>query len=181
MRNLLFCIGCLYILATACNSKKNNAETYNRQLDSLNRNVTRGIVDTVKVAALSSDIFAYVEKNPGDTSAPRLMFNLALAQQTSRMNDQSIITLRELRRRYPDSKYAPKALMLEGFVQANVTQQYDEARKAYNEYLDKYRDVDTGLSRTVEMELQTMGKTPEQLLEEFEARRKRDSLERLPQ
>jgi hypothetical protein len=181
MRITFFVFIALYALVTACTGKKHTAEQYNNQLDSLNRNLSRGIIDTARVNIISKDITAYADKNPSDTAAPRLMFNLARAQQGVRQYDKSITTLREVRRRYPESEYASKALVLEGFIQANVTQKYDDARKAYTEYLDKYRNVDSNLTRSVELELQTMGKSPEELLQEFEARRKQDSLERLPQ
>jgi len=181
MRKALVLITIAYALVTACTGKKNTAAYYEDKLDSLNRNISRGIMDTTVVKNLSADIEAYAEKNPDDTAAAKLLFNLSRAQQAHKMYGQSINTLRELRRRYPNSPYTSRSLVLEGFINANMTKQYDDARKAYNEYLEKYRNVDTNLSRDVEMELQTMGKTPEELISEFEAKQHRDSLERVPQ
>jgi hypothetical protein len=40
----------------------------------------------------------------------------------------------------------------------------------YNEYLEKYKNLDTNLSRDVELELQHLGKSAEELVREFEAR-----------
>jgi hypothetical protein len=181
MRKTLLFLALAYALVSACTGKKQNAAYYESRIDSLNRMTMRGVVDTNTVTEVSNGVYAYADKNPSDTAGARLMFNLARAEQGNKMYDRSIRTLRELRQRYPSSPYASKALVLEGFINANVTRKYDDARKAYTEYLEKYRSVDTGLSRDVEMELQTMGKTPEQLMQEFQARQHQDSLERLPQ
>lgn len=181
MRKIFLLISIVYALATACTGKKQNAQYFESKLDSLNRNSARGIVDTQKVTALTNDIEAYAASNPNDTAAPRLLFNLARAQQANKMYDRSIQTLRLLRKQHPQSEYASKSLVLEGFVNANMTQRYDDAKKAYNEYLEKYSNVDSNLTRDIKLELQTMGKTPDELMQEFEARQKQDSLERLPQ
>src|SRR6478672_1175815 len=132
MRKTFLFLSLAYALATACTGNKHNAVYFESQLDSLNRMASRGVVDTTRALALSNDIRAYADKNPNDTAAPKLLFNLARAEQANRMYDRSIVTLRDLRKRYPNSAYASKALMLEGFVAANVTRRYDDARKAYN-------------------------------------------------
>lgn len=175
MRKSFFLLCCVYLIVSACTGNKHNASFYTNQIDSINHNLQRGIIDTTRVQTLSNEIELYLNKNESDTAAPKLLFNLARTQQGHRMNERSIKTLREVRERYPNSEYASKSLMLEGFIYANVLNDYETARKTYNAYLEKYRDVDANLTRDVEMELQTLGKTPDQIMAEIEARNAGDT------
>lgn len=170
MRKLLFFLSLVYVTVSACTGGKRNAAYFNAQLDSLNNNLQRGIVDTTRVQTLSNEIELFVNKNDADTVAPKLLFNLARTQHGHRLNERAVETLKEVQTRYPESGYASKALMLEGFIYANVLQDHSAARTAYNAYLEKYPDVDPNLTRDVQMELQTMGKTPDQIMAEIEAR-----------
>ena len=175
MRKLLFLLSLVYITVSACTGGKRNAAYFNAQLDSLNNNLQRGIVDTTRVQTLSNEIEMFVNKNDADTVAPKLLFDLARTQHGHRLNERAGETLKELQTRYPESGFASKALMLEGFIYANALQNHAAARNAYNAYLEKYRDVDPNLTRDVEMELQTMGKTPDQIMAEIEARQAQDT------
>jgi hypothetical protein len=182
MRNILFILGIIYIFVSACSGKKHNAVYYESQLDSLNRNVMRGLVDTNKMNQISKDIDAFVENNKTDSAAPKLLFNLARTQQSHRMFHQAVSTLQDLRKRYPESDYSSKALVMEGYIFANDLKQYEEGKKSYNEYLSRYKDKDTNLTRSIELEIRNLGKTAEQIMEEFEeARRMADSIQNMPQ
>jgi outer membrane protein assembly factor BamD (BamD/ComL family) len=175
MRKLLFLLSLLYMAVSGCTGGKRNAAYFNAQLDSLNNNLQRGIVDTTRLQSLSNEIEFYLNKNNADTVAPNLLFDLARTQHGHRLNERAVETLKDLRTRYPDSDYASKALMLEGFILANALQNHSAARTAYHAYLEKYRDVDPNLTRDVQMELQIMGKNPDEIMAEIEARNTQDT------
>jgi TolA-binding protein len=65
---------------------------------------------------------------------------------------------------FPNSDKAPKALFMIGFMRANDLAQYDSARIAYNEFLSKYPKHD--LAESVKAELQNLGKTPDEIIQE---------------
>jgi TolA-binding protein len=67
-------------------------------------------------------------------------------------------------KQFPDSERAPKALFLIGFILANDLQEYDSARIAYTEFLNKYPQHE--LAASVKMELDYLGKTPEEIIEQ---------------
>jgi hypothetical protein len=175
MRNAFFLIALAYVSLSACTGGKHDASFYAAQLDSLNRNAQRGVMDTTRVQQTANAINAYANEHPADTVAARLLFDLARTQHTFRMHEAGNRTLQKLRTDFPESSYASKALMLEAFILANAMQQNDAARQAYTEYLEKYRNVDPNLTRDAELELQALGKTPDEMMREIEARNAADS------
>ena len=67
-------------------------------------------------------------------------------------------------KQFPNSDKTPKALFLIGFIRANDLQEYDSAKIAYNEFLHKYPKNE--LASSVKMELDNLGKTPDEIIEE---------------
>lgn len=63
---------------------------------------------------------------------------------------------------FPDSKDASKALFMAGFTAANDLKNYDEAKKLYNLYLEKFPDGK--LVTDAKIELSNLGKSPEEIL-----------------
>jgi hypothetical protein len=86
------------------------------------------------------------------------------------MADQAVQILEKIQKDFSESAYAAKALLTEGFIYNNILHNIDQAKVKYNEYLEKYKNLDTNLSRDVELELQHLGKSAEELVREFEAR-----------
>ena len=63
---------------------------------------------------------------------------------------------------FPDSKDASKALFMAGFTAANDLKNYDEAKKLYNLYLEKFPNGE--LVTDAKIELSNLGKSPEEIL-----------------
>ena len=67
-------------------------------------------------------------------------------------------------KQFPNSDRTPKALFLIGFIRANDLQEYDSAKIAYNEFLNKYPQNE--LAASVKMELENLGRTPDEIIEQ---------------
>jgi len=80
--------------------------------------------------------------------------------------NKSIESFKKIFEKYPQNKYAPVSLFMSGFVQANELQNYDEATKAYNLFLQKYPDHE--LAKSAKEELDNMGLSPEDILKKAE-------------
>jgi TolA-binding protein len=65
---------------------------------------------------------------------------------------------------FPNSKEAPTALFLMGFIYNNELHNIDSARAAYKTFLEKYPGHDLAASAKFEME--TLGKDPTTMLHE---------------
>ncbi len=62
---------------------------------------------------------------------------------------------------YPEGKRAPEALFMLGFINANDLKKYDEAKKYYQQFIDKYPNHE--LADDAEYEIKTMGKDLDEL------------------
>ncbi len=62
---------------------------------------------------------------------------------------------------YPNGHRAPESLFMLGFINANDLKKYDEARKYYTEFIQKYPKHE--LADDAQYELKTMGKDLSQL------------------
>ncbi|MCK6615738.1 MAG: tetratricopeptide repeat protein [Ignavibacteriales bacterium] len=64
--------------------------------------------------------------------------------------------------KYPDSKEAPLALFMTGFILANEMKQYPAAKQAFEKFIAQYPDHE--MLSSAQSELENMGKSPEELL-----------------
>ena len=65
--------------------------------------------------------------------------------------------------RYPEMQPSALSLFLVGYIYGNNLHMYDSAKYHYEHFLQKYPDHE--LAPSVKMELETMGKSPQQVLE----------------
>ncbi len=71
---------------------------------------------------------------------------------------------KEFVQKYPDLNQTPVAMFLIGFIYNNNLNMHDSARVAYQAFVEKYPHHD--LTSSAEFELQTLGKSPDQVLKE---------------
>ena len=57
---------------------------------------------------------------------------------------------------YPDGSFAPKAMFMVGYIYSNHMNDLENARKYYQDFLNKYPDHE--LAKSAEYELATLGK-----------------------
>ncbi len=93
------------------------------------------------------------------------MYQMFLVQNVSNeeSNIKAVEFYRELYNNFPNSVDAPKALFMSGFILANNLNKLDEAKITYQTFLDKYSQNE--LAAQVKMELENLGKTPEEILQ----------------
>ncbi|MFH1121373.1 MAG: hypothetical protein V1775_16260 [Bacteroidota bacterium] len=125
--------------------------------------------DPQKLTRLLESYLAFVDKNAADTAAPDYLYkaiNLCIGvnngQQAMQLIDR---TLNE----FPESKYLATTVFLKGYVYENLLGDYGQATKMYSVFLKKYPTHD--LADDAEAALKYMGKSPEELVREFEAAR----------
>lgn len=116
--------------------------------------------------ALYSD---YARNNPDDPKTPEYLFKAGRIATTLRQGNQAV--------EYFDRAYsyegfdkAPDALFLKGFVYESVLNDTANARKVYQEVIAKYPE--TSLANDAKASIDNLGKTPEELIREFEKKNK---------
>jgi tetratricopeptide (TPR) repeat protein len=122
--------------------------------------------DTAKSNKIIGMYLAFADKNPTDTLSPVYLFKAG--DLASKMNEthMAIQIFESLKKEYPDHRNAPYALFLQGFISENQEGNPLQARPYYEEFLKKYPDHI--IAHDVAFSLENLGKTPEELIMEFE-------------
>ncbi len=131
--------------------------------------------DSALINQAREAVRSFIQRFPDDTLSPAYLFQLALVYEKQRQYDSTMNTLDRIYSRYPHSRQASKAVFLEGFLYANVLNDFEKAKKMYQLYLDNYSALDAKMTNDVKMELQNLGKSPEEILKEIQEKVVKDS------
>ncbi len=107
----------------------------------------------------------YAEKFPDDTNSFEYLFKAADISNGIGQYKQAINLYKQVSGNQSYRKRAV-ALFLQGFIYENQLGDYFQARQIYEQFLEFYPDH--ALADDVRYTLQHLGKTPEQLIHEFE-------------
>ena len=159
----------LMILFGACNPKqswkRNAIDTAEKKLM---EDAKAGKVDTAAVSALLAEYEAYSASYPDDTLGAGYLFKAADFYRYMRQPLKSIAVYERIYERYPSIAKHPYALFLQGFIYENEVGNPHAAKVLYEKFLEKYPTH--VMAKDVRTTLDNLGKTPEQLVAEFQAR-----------
>lgn len=108
----------------------------------------------------------YASAFPNDSLTPEYLFKKADLYRSLRNAEQAINTYNLITEKYPTYNKAPYCLFLKGFIYENELNHIEKAKESYQTFLDTYPNHD--LADDVAFSLKNIGKTPEQLIKEFE-------------
>ena len=109
----------------------------------------------------------FAEAWPDDSLAPVYLFKAASMIMNLQDGPGAIALFDEIRTSYPDYEKAPLCLFFTGYVQENILGDIDQARETYTLFIETYPDHD--FADDAQASIKNLGKTPEQMIEEFEA------------
>jgi TolA-binding protein len=108
-----------------------------------------------------------VREHPKSDEAPEALYLSAMLYYNFQKDALKAATTYELVcDTYPSSVFAHKGLFVAGFTYANELGNTERARQAYERYLKDFPD--SSMAETVKFELEHLGQTPEQLLENIQ-------------
>ncbi len=172
IRNL--CVLVTIITLASCNPQqawRRHAITSKENI--IGEKAKKGKVDTLGIKDLFSAYDAYVAAYPTDTNGANYLFRKADFCTYMRNPAKSIEIYRYIYSNYPDYKQA-YALFMQGFTYENELHNRDSAKAKYELFLVNYPNHP--FAKDVRSTLANIDKTPDQLIAEFEARQKADSL-----
>jgi outer membrane protein assembly factor BamD (BamD/ComL family) len=121
------------------------------------------------------DLYArFAKRFPSDSMAPHYLFKAGGVSMNLREGAKAIGFYDKILADYPAYSRAPLCLFFKGYVQENVMRNLDQAKETYLVFLEKYPNSD--FADDAKAALQNLGKSPEQMVREFDARKKADSL-----
>ncbi len=164
-------------LTISCSpSREKQVSEINTAFEDVNKSLAANKADTAAMRRTETAVNNYLKKTPDDSLASKYLFDLRLVYQKQRRYDKALAIFERCYREYPDSKQASTSVFLQGFLYANVLNNLDKAKEKYQLYLDKYSNVDAKMTGDVQLELQNLGKSADELLKEIQ--QKDDSTQR---
>ncbi|MEI7896284.1 MAG: tetratricopeptide repeat protein [bacterium] len=127
-----------------------------------------------KADSLLSLYEVFIKEYPKDSLAPGYLFKAANISMNSGDGSKALTLFDQYLQNYPDKPKASLCLFFKAFVYENVIQNLDKARETYLLFIEKYPT--DNFTRDARLAIQNLGKTPDMLIKEFEARKKADSL-----
>ena len=165
----------VFLFLFACTSPK---QKLNNQISSLENSLfseTSSMIDENKTLELVNSYIEYADKFPEDTNSVNYLFKAADISMNLLDPNRSIRLFDRIMTEYPDYIKIPHCLFLKGYVYENSLRNLDAAKALYLAFLDRYPQHE--FADDVAISLQHLGKTPEQLIEEFQAKQEADSIQ----
>lgn len=158
------------IFLSSCGSPDQNLQSEIETLeDSLFADATK-MIDRQMAQKLINKYIEFADAYPQDPETPGTLFKAGDMAMNLNMPKQAIEVFDRIMDEYPDFEKAPQCLFLKGYVYENNYKDLDKAKQAYEEFLVKYPDDE--FADDAEISIKNLGKSPEELIREFEERAK---------
>lgn len=123
------------------------------------------VFDKSTAEILRQDYIRFADEYPEDSLAPVYLHKASELAINLNMPQEAVSTIDTLIKRFPDYIYLPDAWFFKGFVQENYLRDQDAAMKTYESFIQNYPDHE--MAPQVQFSLDNMGKSADDLLEEF--------------
>lgn len=169
----LLLITTVSILMMSCGSGKQKLQTEIDGLEQKLRKDPSALADKQKAADMIHLYLNYADQFQDDSMSAEYLFRAADITNGIKQPEKAI-ALYERVLHYQNYTKTPIALFLQGFISETELQNMNKAKEYYEKFLKQYPNHK--LASDVQVTLSNLGKTPEELIKEFEARAKGDSM-----
>jgi len=108
----------------------------------------------------------FADANPDDAMAPEYLFKAVDVSMNLNEPQRTIYIIDKLLNNYPDYPRTQAALFVKGFIFETRYENYDMAKKIYEQYLVMYPDGE--FAESCRASIENLGLTPEELVKKFE-------------
>ncbi len=169
---VLALISAVLLLSSACSSPKEKAENKIKKTENKLFSNAKKPVEKTATDALIKSYIDFAHKYPKDSNAVNYLFKAADLSMNTSGPKQAVDLFDEIMKNYPDYSKVPQCLFLKGYIYENYLNSLAKAKEIYTEFLKKYPDDD--FADDAQASLNNLGKSPEELIKEFEAKAKKN-------
>jgi outer membrane protein assembly factor BamD (BamD/ComL family) len=116
---------------------------------------------------------AFIKKYPGDSLTRKYIFKAGNLYMTEGNGKNAIEMFDKYMTSYPYDVKTPLCLFFKAFIYETIFNNLDKAQETYILFLEKYPRHE--FANDARMSLNNLGKTPDQMVAQFEAKKKADS------
>lgn len=169
-KTYLFFFAIILILASGCGeSKEKKADKISTLEKQLYASAATGF-NKAKADSLLSLYESYVQKYPKDSLAPKYQFQAAGLAMTLGNGKKSLELYGNFIKLFPENPKVPVCMFFTAYIYENMIMNLEKAREIYLNFIEKYPNND--FVKDAQVALENLGKTPEQLVREFELKQK---------
>jgi len=128
------------------------------------------MIDKVKARELIDKYVQFGDEFPENEEASSMLFKAGDMSMNLNMPKEAIEIFDRIMNVYPDYEKTPQCLFLKGYIFENNLGDLNGAKKIYEEFLEKYPNDD--FADDAEVSIKNLGKSPEELIKEFEEQQK---------
>ncbi len=155
------------ILLTACQSKQEKDREKIDRMESFLKD-TANAFDKTRAVEYRNALVDFCTQYPQDSMVASFTFRAAELSMNLHESQKAIDLFQRFLKAWPENPKAADALFLTAFIYENELKNYNQARNAYSEFVTKYPTHP--FADDAEVLIRNLGKTPEELIREFEAR-----------
>jgi len=160
VKKILLVIGFVSILF-ACKSPKEEMIAQITKLE--NSDSTYSINN---ITDLYNNYSLFADRYPDDERTPEFLFKAAQQSNVINKSKEGIALLNKIISNYPNSNFSEKALFAIAFSYENNLNDYENAKKSYESFLQKYPKSE--LKDDAQLSMDNLGKTDEEFLKDIE-------------
>ena len=177
MKKIVLIASVLLLIFSACNAPSKKKEVKNVKLSEseMLRNIqqdekamfsgTATKIDKKLALKLVEEYQQYANRFPDDTITPEYLFKASDISMNMGTPRQTIAIFDKLINKYPDFNKISTCYFLRAFVYDDQLKDYKNAKQYYKDFLKRFPDSD--FADDAQMLLNNLGKTPEELINEF--------------
>jgi outer membrane protein assembly factor BamD (BamD/ComL family) len=129
--------------------------------------------DKVKADSLLTDYESFIGRFPDDSLTAGYTFKAANLAMNMEKPAKAIELFDKFITAYPDNRKAAVSMFFKAYIYENQMKNLEKAKEVYLQFIEKYPEGE--FANDARAALQNLGKSPEQMVREFEEKRKADS------
>lgn len=170
---LLSIVLVLAVLSSCSPSREKSVQTITKLENQLFAQTSAGF-DNVKADSLLKDYEAFMKRFPEDSVTLKYNFKAANLAMNMGNSAHAIELFDQFIQKYPDHPKAAVSMFFKGYIYENQLRNLDKAKEIYLQFIEKYPTGD--FSNDARVALKNLGKSPEEMVKEFEEKQKEDSI-----
>jgi len=172
-KSLFYFLAALMAMLSSCTPSREKSVLKIQELE--NRLFSPDAVSFNKAGAdsLMALLVDFVKDHPTDSLSPDYLFKAAGLAMNSGEGSKALNLYNQMIKDYPEHENAAMSLFFKAFVYENLLHNLDYAKESYLLFIEKYPQDE--FNDDARVALQNLGKSPDEMIREFEARQKADS------
>ncbi len=160
----------LFILTISCQQSQKKEITINEKIQQLEDSLFSedGRMRLPEAEKLVNAYRQFATEKPSDSLSPIYLFKAIDISMNLPNPKRSIALVDQFIQQFPDHASMPNALFVKAFIFDDQLHDYENAKKAYLLFIDRYPDH--ALADDAAEAIKNLGKTPEEIIREFEAK-----------